>query len=173
MTCGSLQRINVVIALSIRETVNENSEPRYIGFVKNRSPMKALTNHVVPSRSAQLVHFPMVLLSSPLLLLSLFLSFILTRYTFAHGPTRTYIHESRMYRSLLFPFIFYIRRPANIEAETNSCTLIQFVRIKDTINNVFSRARFSEIEATSTHPIFDESASIFPLRTTIFPFRQI
>jgi len=54
-----------------------------------------------------------------------------------------------MYRSLLFSFIFYIRRPANIEAETNSYTLIQFVRIKDIINNVFTRARFSEIEVIS------------------------
>lgn len=37
----------------------------YIGFVKNRSPMKALTNHVVPSRSAQLLHFPMLFASAP------------------------------------------------------------------------------------------------------------
>lgn len=44
--------------------VNENRGPGYIGFVKNRSPMKALTNHVVPSRSAQLLHFPMVFPSS-------------------------------------------------------------------------------------------------------------
>lgn len=90
MACGSLRRINVVIALSIREAVNENSERRYIGFVKNRSPMKALTNHVVPSRSAQLVHFPMVLLSSSLLLLSL--SFIPSRYTFAHTNRHAHIH---------------------------------------------------------------------------------
>jgi len=82
MACGSLQRINVVVALSIREAVNENSEPRYIGFVKNRSPMKALTNHVVPSRSAQLVHFPMVLLSSSLLFLSLSLSLSLSLYIY-------------------------------------------------------------------------------------------
>lgn len=172
MACGSLRRINVVIALSIREAVNENSEPRYIGFVKNRSPMKALTNHVVPSRSAQLVHFPMVLLSSSLLLLSLSPSFSLGTRLHTRADTHIYTQEPRMYRSLLFPFIFYMRRPANTEAETNSCTLIQFVRIKDTINNVFSRARFSEIEATSTHPIFDESASISPLRATIFSFYQ-
>jgi len=47
-----LQRLNVVIALSIRGVVNENSESRYIGFVKNRPPMKALTNHIAPSLSA-------------------------------------------------------------------------------------------------------------------------
>lgn len=102
MACGSLQQINVVIALSIREAVNENSEPRYIGFVKNRSPMKALTNHVVPSRSAQLVHFPMVLLFLFTLTLTLshthslsfsaFLSFILSRYTFAHTDRHAHIH---------------------------------------------------------------------------------
>lgn len=42
---------------------------------------------------------------------------------------------------ILFYFLLFssTRSPANTEAETNSCTLIQFVRIKDTINNVFSR----------------------------------
>lgn len=110
--------------------------------------MKALTNQVVPSRSAQLVHFPMVLLSSPLLPFSppLFLYFsrffLLFGYTHlhTHRPTR-YIYSllPNAYRSLLFPFISSMRSPANIEAETNSCTLIQFVRIKDTINNVFNR----------------------------------
>lgn len=45
----------------VQAGLNENRGHRlYIGFVKNRSPMKALTNHVVPSRSAQLLHFPML-----------------------------------------------------------------------------------------------------------------
>lgn len=117
--------------------------------------MKALTNHVVPSRSAQLVHFPMVLLSSPLLPfsppLSLYLSRFFLLFEYTHSRTYTYTHTHteidtytyslipNAYRSLLFPFISSMRSPANTEAETNSCTLIQFVRIKDTINNVFNR----------------------------------
>lgn len=118
--------------------------------------MKALTNHVVPSRSAQLVHFPMVLLFSPLLPLlthspTLFLSrsrsFLhsIQLHTPAHiytiAPIHTYTQARlRTYRSLLYPFIFlYGKSGQHTEAETNSCTLIQFVRIKDTINNVFSR----------------------------------
>lgn len=75
---------------------------------------------------------------------SLFLSFpfVLSRYTrthvYSHRHIRLYTLAST-YRSLLFPFISSARSPASTEAGTNSCTLIQFVRIKDAINNVFSR----------------------------------
>jgi len=107
MSRRELQRINVVIALSIRGAVNENSESRYIGFVKNRPPMKALTNHIAPSLSALfsdefalsspsflfLLLFSSLPLSLSPLLLTLYVHSYTVRWTGAHTRAHTRAHS--------------------------------------------------------------------------------
>jgi len=142
-----LQRINVVIALSIRETVNENSESRNIGFVKNRPPMKALTNHIAPSLSRLFSdEFALFSFTSspssflPSVSLSLFL-LVLALRALVHGWTGAHTRARAHHQEHVDRFYFPPLAPRQVRptrAEANFCTLIQSVRIKDIINNAFN-----------------------------------